>query len=278
MPVLIIEDDRFYAQRLKELLLDSGISAVIMYSIEDVLNNDISKYEAAIIDIMLPNNPDTSGISNEESRGGFLSGVALARRIKQKNQKFPIILFSGYWGSFEGEQWARDNGILFVSKDEGPSAIKHCLQKIDVIKDVKPRAFIVHGHDEYTLSELKDYIQNILKWQEPIVLREQPSSGKTIIEKFEDHASKVDCVFVLMTPDDLVKGKKGGSDKRRSRQNVVFELGFFYGQFGRKKGKTIVLYKGSLEIPSDMHGIIWINISNGVKEADEDIRRELNIV
>ncbi len=277
MPILIVEDDSFYARRLKEVLIDFGIDASIVHSTEATLSSDIKTFEAAIIDIMLPNNPDASGISNEEARAGYLSGVALARRLRQKYSDFPMILFSGYFGSFEGEQWAKDNGIPFFSKEEGRGALKLCLQKIGVIKDVKPRAFIVHGHDEQALLELKDYIQNILKWQEPIVLREQPSSGKTIIEKFEDHASVVDYVFVLMTPDDIVKEKKGKSNKRRSRQNVVFELGFFYGQFGRIKGKTIVLHKGPLDIPSDIQGIIWVDISGGIKAAGEEIRRELNL-
>ncbi len=277
MPILIVEDDSFYALRLKEVLIDFGIDSSIVQSTQAALGHNISKYEAALIDIMLPNDPDASGISNEESRAGYLSGVALARRIRQKQSEFPIILFSGYFGGFEGEQWARDNRIPFFSKEEGPGALKRCLQKIGVIKDVKPRAFIVHGHDEQALLELKDYIQNTLKWHEPIVLREQPSSGKTIIEKFEDYASVVDYVFVLMTPDDIAKEKEGKSNKRRSRQNVVFELGFFYGQFGRKKGKTFVLHKGSLELPSDIQGIIWIDISHGVQAAGEDIRRELNL-
>jgi predicted nucleotide-binding protein len=91
------------------------------------------------------------------------------------------------------------------------------------------------------LLELKNYIQNTPGWGEPIVLREQPSGGMTIIEKFEDYASAVDCVFVLMTPDDVVESKDG--DKRRSRQNVIFELGFFYGQFGRKAGKYLSFIK-----------------------------------
>lgn len=275
MPILIVEDDSFYARRLKEVLIDMGIDASIVHSTEAALGSDITKYEAAIIDIMLPNDPDASGISNDEARAGYLSGVALARRIRQKKADFPIILFSGYFGSFEGEQWARDNGIPFFPKEDGPVALKLCLQQIGVIEDVKPRAFIVHGHDEQALLELKDYIQNTLKWQEPTVLREQPSNGKTIIEKFEDYASIADYVFVLMTPDDIAKGKEGTIDMRRSRQNVVFELGFFYGQFGRKKGKTLVLHKGALELPSDIQGIIWIDISNGVKAAGEDIRREL---
>ena len=33
------------------------------------------------------------------------------------------------------------------------------------------RAFIVHGHDEQLLLETKDYIQNVLGWPEPIVLK-----------------------------------------------------------------------------------------------------------
>ena len=53
--------------------------------------------------------------------------------------------------------------------------------------------------------ELKDYLQNTLKWQEPLVLREQPSRGKTIIEKYEEQSARIDCVFVLLTPDDVGK-------------------------------------------------------------------------
>ncbi len=278
MSILIVEDDTFYAHQLKEVLADCGLDSSIVNSTETALASDISKYNAAIIDIMLPNDPNASGISNKEARAGFLSGVVVARRFKQKDSKFPIVLFSGYFGTAEGERWAADNYIPFFSKGDGPNALRLCLQQINIIKDVKPKpkAFIVHGHDETALLELKNYIQNTLKWQEPIVLREQPSGGKTIIEKFENYASRADYVFVLMTPDDLVKDKEYTKDKRRSRQNVVFELGFFYGQFGRRSGRTIVLYKGSLELPSDIQGIAWIDISSGINKAGEDIRRELD--
>ncbi|HHT9112224.1 MAG: nucleotide-binding protein [Planctomycetes bacterium] len=276
MPILIVEDDNFYAQRLKEVLMDFGLEATLVNSTQEALSSNIPLYAAAIIDIMLPNDPDITGISLRESRAGYLSGVALARRFRQKVPNFPIILFSGYFGSFEGESWARDNGILFFSKEDGPGALKYCLQKIGIIREVKPRVFIVHGHDEHALIELKDYIQNTLNWQKPIVLRDEPSSGRTIVEKFEDFASSVDYVFVLMTPDDIVRNVKE-DDKRRSRQNVIFELGFFYGQFGRKSGRVIVLHKGPIELPSDIQGIIWIDISKGIKESSGDIRRELKI-
>jgi predicted nucleotide-binding protein len=133
----------------------------------------------------------------------------------------------------------------------------------------------VHGQDENTLLEVKTFIQKVLKWQKPIVLRDQPSRGKTIIEKFEEYAQRVDCVFVLLTPDDKPIKRSTNDDKRRARQNVIFELGFFYAQFGRKAGRVFALRKGSLELPSDMQGIVWIDISKGIKAATKEIRKEV---
>jgi predicted nucleotide-binding protein len=114
-----------------------------------------------------------------------------------------------------------------------------------------------------------------LKWQEPIVLREQPSGGKTLIEKFESYARKVDCVFVLLTPDDQIVSAEINEQKRRSRQNVIFEAGFFYGTLDRSSGKILLLHKGPVELPSDVSGIVWIDISNGIQAAGEEIRKEV---
>jgi len=123
--------------------------------------------------------------------------------------------------------------------------------------------------------ELKDYLQNTLRWPEPVVLREQANGGKTIIEKFEENAGLVDWVFVLLTPDDGCCATGNDDARRRARQNVVFELGFFYALLGREEGRVIVLRKGELELPSDMQGIVWIDVSNGVLACGEEIRREV---
>jgi predicted nucleotide-binding protein len=56
---------------------------------------------------------------------------------------------------------------------------------------------------------------------------------------------------------------------------VIFELGFFYAQMGRQTGRVIVLRKGEVELPSDIQGIVWVDISNGIKAAGEEIRREV---
>lgn len=140
------------------------------------------------------------------------------------------------------------------------------------------RSFIVHGHDSDSLLELKDYLQNTLGMSEPTVLRQTPGQGKTIIEKFEREAESTEVVFVLLTPDDKIINSTGSeniSEKRRARQNVILELGFFLGKLGRESGRVLLLHKGPLEIPSDIAGVEYIDIANGVMSAGEDIRREL---
>lgn len=107
------------------------------------------------------------------------------------------------------------------------------------------------------------------------MLRDQPSGGKTIIEKFEEHAGLVDWVFILISPDDKMFDPKTDDEKRRARQNVIFELGFSYGLIGRLEGRVIVLKKGHVELPSDIQGIIWIDVSGGIRASGEDIRREV---
>ncbi|MHB9073296.1 MAG: TIR domain-containing protein [Desulfobaccales bacterium] len=275
MIILLVEDDYYYGNLLKEILNDYGIKVNIVKSAEDALREDINHYCSIIIDVMLPNNPDLSGISIEESRGGFLTGVALARNIRKSHENVPIILMSGGM-SGDALGWATEQEIPFIYKYDSKDELVNVLRKLEILGELlPPKAFIVHGHDDATVNELKDYLQNTLKWQEPLVLRDQPSCGKTIIEKFEKYSRNVDWVFVILTPDDKVVNYQTDDEKRRARQNVIFELGFFYGMIGRQTGKIIVLKKGEIELPSDIQGIIWIDITNGIKKSGEDIRREV---
>ena len=64
----------------------------------------------------------------------------------------------------------------------------------------------------------------------------------------------------------------------RSRQNAILELGFFLGKLERTSGRVILLYKGDLELPSDISGLTYISIEHGIKAAGEEIRRELERV
>jgi predicted nucleotide-binding protein len=123
--------------------------------------------------------------------------------------------------------------------------------------------------------ELKDSIQNHLALGEPIILDQLPSLGRTVIEKLEYHLDAIDIAFVLLTPVEIGHLADSGRPQARARQNVVFELGYLVARLGRKNGTVIVLLKGLVELPSDIHGLVTIDVRAGIEAAGEQIRWEL---
>ena len=120
------------------------------------------------------------------------------------------------------------------------------------MNNAQNEVFVVHGRDRGLLAEVCRLIQNLeLK---PIVLHEQPDKGRTLIEKFEQHAN-VAYAIVLMSPDDEGRLRTSGGLSPRARQNVIFELGFFFGKLGRER--VCALLKGGVEFPSDIDGVLW---------------------
>jgi len=78
MRVLIVEDDHFYAQFVSEKLQDEGVEVKLVHNAEDALAEDARTYDGAIVDVMLPNDPEVSGITSEESRGILDWGMRVA--------------------------------------------------------------------------------------------------------------------------------------------------------------------------------------------------------
>src|SRR5437667_10765919 len=58
--------------------------------------------------------------------------------------------------------------------------------------------FVVHGHDEAMKQSVCRVLERL--GLRPIVLHEKPNLGRTIIEKFTDHAA-VGFAVVLLSPD-----------------------------------------------------------------------------
>lgn len=117
--------------------------------------------------------------------------------------------------------------------------------------------FIVHGRDHGARDTVARFLERAGdRGYDPVILDEQASRGRTLIEKFEEHASDARFAVVLLTGDD-VGGLKGVAEQRpRARQNVIFELGFFFGVLGRDR--VAVLHESALEIPSDVDGLAYI--------------------
>lgn len=114
------------------------------------------------------------------------------------------------------------------------------------------KVFIVHGHDGEARETVARFVEKI--GLSAIILHEQASRGRTIIEKVEAN-SDVGFAIVLLTPDDVGRAASSETTEPRARQNVLLELGYFIGKLGRDK--VCALKKGTLEIPSDFAGVVW---------------------
>jgi hypothetical protein len=81
--------------------------------------------------------------------------------------------------------------------------------------------FIVHGRDETPKQTVARFLERL--GLSPIILHEQTNRGRTVIEKFEDHA-EVQFAIVILTPDDV--GRFATEDdsalKPRARQKRNF--------------------------------------------------------
>ena len=122
---------------------------------------------------------------------------------------------------------------------------------------VSRKVFVVHGHDNEAKEGTARFLEKL--GLQPVILHEQPSSGRTIIEKFENYSDDIGFAVVLLTPDDVGAPKSADTRlKPRARQNVIMELGYFMGRLGRTR--VCALYKGDVELPSDYQGVLYIEM------------------
>ena len=135
--------------------------------------------------------------------------------------------------------------------------------------------FIVHGRDDGAKETVARFVEHL--GIQPIILHEQTSRGKTIIEKIERLSDNAGFAIVLITPDDVggLESEVDDGQNPRPRQNVVFELGYFMGKLGRER--VCPLFKGEVETPSDIDGIVYINM-DAPGAWKETLRREISAV
>lgn len=120
------------------------------------------------------------------------------------------------------------------------------------------KIFIVHGHDSDIKLQTAQFIERITG-KRPIILHEQADSGRTVIEKFEAHASEAGFAIILLTADDEGKAKGAANLNPRARQNVVLEFGYFMAKLGR--GRVVALHEAGVELPSDVSGVLYKSLA-----------------
>lgn len=198
-------------------------------------------------DIQGVTDPKPAFILTPRTSGNFPGHLQLGRVEASVEQISDDGKMEGRWKSSIGTE-----GAFWIRRQQAPNVEAK-------LKETKDAVFIVHGHDEGTKEKVARLVERL--GLEATILHEKSSKGMTLIGKFEDYASSAGFSIILLTPDDMGY-PIGEEDQKRpkARQNVILELGYFVGKIGRSK--TSVLFKGDVELPSDMLGLAYIQVDD----------------
>jgi predicted nucleotide-binding protein len=165
--------------------------------------------------------------------------------------------------------------ITLAQAEQAATAIADELRPTSRAIDAKfgrpDSVFLVHGHDSELLREAEQFLRSINVT--PVILRDQGGTNHSLLHKFNNSAQKTRFAIVLMGADDYGAATREyletvGSDgivagdralQYRSRQNVIFELGYFYGRLNWDRvfilRKNPPRYNPKFEMPSDIAGV-----------------------
>jgi CheY-like chemotaxis protein len=241
--VLLADKDLKLRRKWARNLRDEGFEVVEVSTLSEAREKSRERIDLAVVDLSI----------SQEDGNPLLRGRAIHPSV-------PTIIVTSFPPTPEliRDFFRRKPGypppaVDVLNKEEGITAVLEALRRA-----LTPRIFVAHGHD----LGAKEEVVRLLKALElrPVVLSEQAEAGRTIIEKIEDY-SDVAFAVILLTPDDI-----GGTDPDelmpRARQNVIFELGYFFAKLGRRKVVALSKKKGDqkLEIPSNYSGILYLEM------------------
>jgi CheY-like chemotaxis protein len=215
-------------------------------------------FDVALIDLLLP--PDYAR-----------EGLELLRAINRRYHSETIALM----------MTPKDSRITEIAADAMRLGAHYFLDKTSPVFEEKlmtmideavaykrRRVFLSHGHNELLLLRLKNFLATSLKL-DTVVLKELPSRGLTVVEKLERASEKCSFAVILLTRDD-----EQHDGALRARQNVIHELGFCQGKYGRQN--VVLLAERGVELFTNISGIVRVEFDpQHFDSSFEELRREM---
>jgi predicted nucleotide-binding protein len=130
--------------------------------------------------------------------------------------------------------------------------------------------FVVHGHDANFVDQVVAYVSSI--GVKPIVLTRMGSDEQSLFQRFFRYGQRARFAIVLVGADDIGASRAqydmAGVGERalqfRARQNVILELGFFFGKLGWQNVFVLLQPPDKIfpnfERPSDLDGVLFNNL------------------
>lgn len=122
----------------------------------------------------------------------------------------------------------------------------------------KNRIFISHGQSK-EWYKLQVHLERVLE-KSTLELAQEPNLGRTILQKLSEEAEKCFLAIIVMTGDDIT-----AHNEIRARENVMHEIGYFQGLYGLSN--IILLHEEGVNIPSNIHGLVYISFPKDTIEA-----------
>ena len=211
-------------------------------------------------------------------------GLALQMQIDRKQGKFvsePEVLKQtvATWKKIEELDFINVPAIIALRESFAQQAgiyentIERLLNEQKTISFLPPLArkvFIIHGHDEGNLRLLENMLEDEFKL-DVVVLKDEANLGDSVIEKFEEMARFCGYAIAVLSPDDIIKNKN--TKYFQAMPNVLFEMGWFCGRFGR--ARVCIVKQKQLQLPSDLGGVITLEYHESVEELEGKLKKEL---
>jgi predicted nucleotide-binding protein len=161
-----------------------------------------------------------------------------------------------------------DQILLEIENGRLTDAMARRVEEIMALTPLPRRVFITHGHSP-AWREVADFIEKEANPKLPILeLASRPNKGRTIIEKLEEEAGHCSYAVVVMTGDDLAE------DEVRARENVIHEVGYFQGRYGRSR--VCLLHQDDVNIPTNLSGVVYCGFpKDRITAAFIELQRDL---
>lgn len=210
--------------------------------------------------------------SLEMREGKFVNQIEMFRQAADELRKEDYYRYFSHNQEFNGiiSELVTQLNAKADSFERKAERLEENRKDIEFMPPIDRRVFIVHGHDETALDELKDLLATQFNIK-PIILWKEQDDGETVIEKFERYGQISAFAFVLATPDDSIT--KNEATYFQARPNVLFELGWFCGRYGRDKVR--ILKQKNTQMPSDLNGLITLDFDEKISEITDRIKNDL---
>lgn len=123
------------------------------------------------------------------------------------------------------------------------------------VSSQEKRVFVSHGTETKALIKIERFLRGL--GITPVIVKDEPSLGKSIDDLVEEQMNSCEAVIILATKDDKVMNQEG-KEYYQPRPNVIHEIGLAQEKV---KEKVIYLKEEDCVFPSNISPKVWENFT-----------------